>query len=117
MTLTILAAIMAGTVPAWAEVNYDPDTKTTTIDDDIVGTSFSGGGESGSTLAITGGTTTLKKNNFYDSLGIYGGSGNNGVSGDKLEISGDGAVVSESDARLYGGISFHGNADNNQVEF
>lgn len=117
LTLTILAAIMAGTVPAWAEVNYDPDTKTTTIDDDIVGTSFSGGGESGSTLAITGGTTTLKKNNFYDSLGIYGGSGNNGVSGDKLEISGDGAVVSESDARLYGGISFHGNADNNQVEF
>ena len=47
LTLTILAAIMAGTVPAWAEVNYDPDTKTTTIDDDIVGTSFSGGGEAG----------------------------------------------------------------------
>lgn len=117
LTLTILVAILAGTAPAWAAVHYDPDTKTTTIDSDIVGTSFSGGGESGFTLAITGGTTTLKKNNFYDSLRIYGGSGNNGVSGDKLEISGDGAVVSESYATLYGGISFHGNADNNQVEF
>lgn len=116
LTLTILAAILAGTVPAWAEVNYDPDTKTTTIDDNATYYEFYGGKGSGYTVAITGGTTRIKYGGGYYNE-ISGGAGQNGTSDNKLEISGTGALICDDDVSVFGGFTDSGNAERNRVEF
>lgn len=118
LTFAVVASLLAGTVPAGAEAYYDPDTKTTTIDGDEVYGGFYGGRGSGYTLAITGGTTRIKVGGGYnDSQRISGGIGQNGTSDNKLEVSGTGALVCESDTSTFGGIALSGIAERNRVEF
>lgn len=118
LTFAVVASLLAGTVPAGAEAYYDPDTKTTTIDGDEVYGGFYGGRGSGYTLAIIGGTTRIKVGGGYnDSQRISGGIGQNGTSDNKLEVSGTGALVCESDTSTFGGIALSGIAERNRVEF
>lgn len=120
LTLAVVASLLAGTVPAWAEdTTNDVTGQHVTIDSNQEGELFYGGytekgSVSDSSLSITGGTTTLKDIKGQYVHIIVGGVGLTGASGNQLLISGNGKVTGNDSYAVYGGYTY-GKAVNNTV--